>query len=281
MAVKLRHDIGFKGPIVVSGPHGYKTPMIPDRRKKSNTVIFAGSFEKNRSLDELMNNSPKLNFNIYGGSSGEGGIKVFLDKHKNGDIKGKFDPDAIIMSLKGSYGLVWDSLKYPNVVGGKGLYEILNTPHKFSMYLAAEIPVIVWSRMGLANYVIENNIGWVIDDLSQLQELVLNITEEDYQEKLNNLEKIGGLIRSGIQFKKSIFEVVSAVNEISLYEESNYDIDPVPELGINQWIIDMDINELKEVHLPDEVLEYYRKNLYPDDSQYMKAKNILKKIRYI
>lgn len=282
MAVQLRHDIGYAGPIAISGPHGFDTPMIPERCQKSNTVVFAGSFEKNRSLNSLMDNSPEINFNIYGGSvgenEGENGVRVYLDEHPNADIKGKYDPDALIMALEGSYGLVWDSLDYPDVIGGKGLYEILNTPHKFSMYIAAEIPLIVWSKIGLADYVVENNIGWVIDDLTQLQDLVLSITEEDYEEKLNSLEVIGAMVRSGMQLKKSVFEVVSMLNEKALYEVATDDKNPAPDLGIDKWIIDMyekDLEGLKDVYLSDEFLNYFRQNLYLDEPNYVRAKEIL------
>ncbi|GKQ42749.1 hypothetical protein RD055328_06720 [Companilactobacillus sp. RD055328] len=288
MAVQLRHDIGYEGPISISGPHGFDTLMVTDRTEKSDTVIFAGSFEKNRSLNELMDNSPRINFNIYGGSSGENsgenGVKFYLKEHPNANIMGKFDPDALIMSLEGAYGLVWDSLDYPEVIGGKGLYEILNTPHKFSMYIAAEIPLIVWSKIALADYVLENNIGWVIDDLTQLEDLVLNITEEDYQQKLDNLEVIGGMIRSGIQLKKSVFEIVSLLNEKPLYEVATNEVNPAPDLGIDKFIIDLynnDLEGLKNIYLSDEFLNYFRNNLYPDEPNYVRAKEILLEINKI
>ncbi|EGF47082.1 beta-1,6-galactofuranosyltransferase, partial [Lacticaseibacillus rhamnosus MTCC 5462] len=71
----------------------------------------------------------------------------------------RVDPEAIPHMLEGSFGLVWDSDAYPDVVGRWGEYERYNTPAKFPMYLSANEPVIVWSQAATAPFVEANQIG--------------------------------------------------------------------------------------------------------------------------
>jgi glycosyltransferase involved in cell wall biosynthesis len=281
---RLINDFEFEKPIIVGGPVAYNIPAIPEQREKTNQVVFAGSINKTSYFNQLLDDSPNLKFNIYGKASGKDYIQKFIQSHTNANYKGSFDPDAIALILEGSYGLVWDSYSYPNISGGVGFYQQLNSPHKLSMYLAAELPVIVWSKMAFADYILENNVGWVIDDLSQLQDLINNITEDDYKSKLNSLMTIGGLIRSGMQFKQSIFSAVLAVNESSNYRNSLPN--PVPQLGIEQWVVDVyqanDYQKIKDTLKQKETIDHFKQSKHFNDIEiFNRAKEILKELDII
>ncbi|EGF47505.1 beta-1,6-galactofuranosyltransferase [Lacticaseibacillus rhamnosus MTCC 5462] len=99
--------------------------------------------------------------------------------------------------LEGSYGLVWDSESFPDVVGSLGQYERYNTPAKFPMYLSANEPVIVWSEASTANFVKDNDVGLVIDSLDELPQAVASVTEDQYRKMIANIERISPLIRDG------------------------------------------------------------------------------------
>lgn len=59
--------------------------------------------------------------------------------------------------------------------GGFDEYLKYNNPHKFSLYLAARVSVIVWSQSTLANFVRGNEIGLCRDCLQDLKEAVPGI----------------------------------------------------------------------------------------------------------
>lgn len=269
----IQHDLEFSGPIAVAGPYGYVTPMIPDRRELTNEIVFAGSFDKNPSLNEIVKKTTSLQFNVYGKADYENNQ---VQNRENVKLMGSFDPDALLMSLKGSFGLVWDSIEYPIVKGGVGTYQRVNGPFKFSMYVAAELPPIVWSKMGFADYVVKNDIGWVLDDLTQLEELVNNISEEEYAQKLDNLQQVGNIIRSGEGLKRATFEVVTQLHENPTFQETSMSLEEI-NLGLDRWIIELDkqhSSDIASYDFPELITSYYERNLY-DNRNYQQAREIL------
>ena len=72
------------------------------------------------------------------------------------------------------------------------------------MYLAADLPVIIWSQAAMADFVKRNNIGIVIDDLHHLSECLKGVSEKDYQEMQQNVRMIGKKIRQGYYFNTAL-----------------------------------------------------------------------------
>ena len=55
--------------------------------------------------------------------------------------------------MEGNWGLVWDGNSIDTCSGNFGEYLRLNAPFKFSLYLAAKRPVVVWRESAMAEYV--------------------------------------------------------------------------------------------------------------------------------
>ena len=137
---------GVRKPMIELEIFDYLLDEIPRTdRKKSNEIIFAGNLSKSEFLnrDEIQNLN--LQFNLYG----LGWNRNF----KNVKHLGSFTPDEIPHKLEGSFGLIWDGDSIETCSGSLGRYLEINSPHKFSLYIAAGIPIIVWRKSALKNFV--------------------------------------------------------------------------------------------------------------------------------
>ena len=160
-------------------------------RTKNDPIIIAGNLspEKAQYLGKL--NTLKVNFNLFG---------VGYNDSMSGDniaYKGKFKPEELLDYLEGSFGLVWDGISLDTCTGGFGEYLKYNNPHKVSLYLTAGIPVIVWSKSALAKFVIDNNVGIVIDSLNDLESKLNLISDKDYEKMLENTKRISAKTKNG------------------------------------------------------------------------------------
>lgn len=144
-------------------------------------LVYAGNISKSAFYKHLDKKNMNYTLNIYAGSKPE--------DNNNPKIKymGCFKPDELPSKIKGNLGLVWDGdiddndeyYKFKN-------YTKYNNPHKLSCYLAAGIPVIVWDKAAISDFVKDNNIGYIIKKIDDIN----NIDLKDYKIKFNNVKKI-------------------------------------------------------------------------------------------
>ena len=125
---------------------------------------------------------------------------AFQDK-QNVSYKGAFHPDALPASLEGSFGLVWDGPVSSTCAGNTGEYLKYNNPHKTSLYLASNLPVIIWSQAALASLITENGLGIAVDSLDQIADAVGKLSAEDYQKMAENVHAMGEKLRGGYFFR--------------------------------------------------------------------------------
>jgi glycosyltransferase involved in cell wall biosynthesis len=158
-------------------------------------TIIAGNLEQPKAgyIYELPEN---VHFDLYGVG--------YEDEHKDNIVyHGSFLPDELPRHLNGKYGLVWDGPKAETCEGIFGNYLKYNNPHKTSLYLACGIPVIVWAKAAIADFVRENKCGIVVDDLAELSEKIDNVSESEYLQLKKNAEKIGEGLRQGYNTKRA------------------------------------------------------------------------------
>ncbi|TWS94609.1 MULTISPECIES: galactofuranosyltransferase [unclassified Streptococcus] len=118
--------------------------------------------------------------------------------------KGAFPPDELIEHLDANFGIVWDGTSLEECTGNTGQYLRFNNPHKTSLYLAAKLPIIVWRQAAIATFVLENGVGIAIDRLSDLPQVLANMSQEEYAEMLNNVNQISERIRTGYYTNKAL-----------------------------------------------------------------------------
>ena len=109
-------------------------------------------------------------------------------------------PDKIEANL----GLIWDgNFDDSDENVGFKKYTKYNNPHKLSCYIAAGLPVIVWEKAAIADFVNKYNIGYTISKIYDINEIDLS----DYNQKLANISKLQQEVRNG-EFTIRVFDKV-------------------------------------------------------------------------
>ena len=120
---------------------------------------------------------------------------------------GNFSPEELPGKLEGSFGLVWDGASTESCKGAYGAYLMINSPHKLSLYLAAGMPVAVWSRSAQADLVRAEGVGLVIDRIADLPAAIAALTEEEYAAMAQRARTIGEALRAGNRTLAALQEI--------------------------------------------------------------------------
>lgn len=153
-------------------------PYLADKNKQerhlSKDICFAGNLNKSIFLTQFVQENKELNIVLYG--------SVSNPEKFNGKAQylGLFFPDEI-QNIKGSWGLVWDGECIDCCGRNYGEYLKIIAPHKFSMYLAAELPIIVWKESAMADIVEKFNLGITINSLSEISARIDALDDNYYQ----------------------------------------------------------------------------------------------------
>lgn len=183
---------------------------LPQKREKEKSVVIAGNLVENKCeyLYKLIDNM-ELNFriNLFGPN--------FIEKKKNPNVVyyGQCSPDELPEKLNGTFGLVWDGTKLEGCGGNMGEYIKFNNPHKCSLFLASNIPVIIWKEAAMAEFVLRNGVGIVVDSLLSIGEAIESISEEEYQNMLKNVKHVGDKLRSGYYLTRSLKIIMESNKE--------------------------------------------------------------------
>lgn len=162
-------------------------------------IVFAGNLGKSAFLTKMNLENPVSLFGINP-----------AQYENNISYKGAFTPEALEGELVGGkFGLIWDGEFVDTCSGIFGNYMRFNNPHKTSLYLSLGLPVIIWSQAALADFVQENQIGLVVDDLNSLDNLIAEISAEDYQKLQENAFELSKKIRSGYYTNKALDAVLA------------------------------------------------------------------------
>lgn len=162
-----------------------------------NEIAFAGHLAKSEFVYKL-DNIKNWKFHIYGGD---------FDLRKNSNIntiwKGEFSPDEVVHKLEGSFGLVWDGSEASDLQKCRfGNYMYYNNPFKFSLYLAAGLPVIAPENAAIAKAIEKYQIGFLINNLADLDEIIIN--DSQYAAMKKNVKAIQKDIIAGNFLHKAV-----------------------------------------------------------------------------
>lgn len=161
-------------------------------------LIYTGNLDKAAFIKQIQADKINFNLNVYG---------ICNETIKNEKIiyKGKYLPEELAQHLEGDLGLVWDgNLDDSDENEGFKNYTKFNNPHKLSCYIAAGKPVVVWKKSAVAKFVQKHNIGYVISNLYDVN----NIDFSDYKVKMKNIEELELKVREGYFTKKVINQII-------------------------------------------------------------------------
>ena len=161
------------------------------------TVVYCGNLTKSKFLNELEEKRMNYYIKVYGN-------KVDFDNKKI-EYMGSYSPEEIPNVLDGDLGLIWDGSL--NDIDSLKEYTMYNNPHKLSCYIVAELPVIVWSKSAIASFIKENNIGYVVDNVYDIN----TIDFSDYALKKKNIKRLAKLVKNGHYSKQVIDKLLKEI----------------------------------------------------------------------
>lgn len=199
MAKRIENDGNLeKGSAEVLNLFDYLTDDIAEEpHPGGRTIIFAGNLAECgflRRLDEIKG----LKFNIYGVRSDH------VRESESCRYCGKFSPEEV-SKIKGDWGLVWHGPDLETSAGNIGEYLRIISSHKISLYLCAGKPVILWRESSVAQFILENNLGIVVDSLKEIPAALdaltpLQVNEikkavASFSSRLRNSGMLGSIIK--------------------------------------------------------------------------------------
>lgn len=187
----------------------YCQGMISTHAVNRGEICFAGNLNKSTFLVKMCLDKYKMR--LYGSCNEN--LAGKFEKTRNLYYCGKCNQDELIINIANSqYGLVWDGtdvdIEYDT--SGLGTYLKYNTSSKFCLYLSIGLPVIVWEKSAVAEYVKEHKCGIIIKTLANLDRELDDVSESAYIEMRCNATEVAARIRKGQDFIDAVEEIVGS-----------------------------------------------------------------------
>ena len=167
--------------------------------KDNVTLAYAGNLIQAKTPYIYQVEEDKMNFkiNLYGGG---------IEKNINSKLiyKGKCKPNELPDKIEGDLGLIWDgNFDESDEDATFKKYTKYNNPHKLSCYIASGLPVIVWRKSAISDFVKKHNIGYTISKIYDIN----NLDFSDYSQKMENVKKLQKMARNG-EFTINVMEKI-------------------------------------------------------------------------
>ena len=181
-------------------------PVSENRDK--HCIAFAGNLSKSRFLSHI-GLIKGLQFNIYGATSDN---LLEIKNNQNVDYRGSFSSEELISHIEGGWGLVWDGTEVGTCEGIVGEYMRYNSPHKVSMYIVSERPVIVWKESAISTYIVKHHLGFTVNSLYEIPDRIEAINEEEYQQMLSAVRKEKERLTKGEHLNEIVKHIIEQYN---------------------------------------------------------------------
>lgn len=171
--------------------------VAPESNSYEKTLCYAGNLQKS---DFLINKFYPID--VYGPNPKK--------KYPNTvSYKGVFTPEELPKHLKENFGLIWDGNRIDECNGVYGEYMKYNNPHKVSLYLSSGLPVIIWEKAALAEFVSKHQAGIVVESLAQLQDRLGSLTEEEYLNLRHNAQLVSEKLKKGHYVVEAVSNLIN------------------------------------------------------------------------
>ena len=177
----------------------YKLPIY------EKSIMIAGNLDSRKS--GYISGLPEIacKFYLYGPN-------YSLGESDNITYGGVLSPEQVPEVLTKGFGLIWDGNTVETCKGGTGEYLKYNNPHKLSLYLSSGLPVIIWKDAAEAKFVCENGVGYTIDALREIPELMERISESDYERISKNVRNISEKLTTGKYMQCALDKAVEIIS---------------------------------------------------------------------
>lgn len=196
---KMRDQMRAEGvttPIVLQYCWDFLTEVNFYEELPSRQVMIAGTLQKSELISTWAQEVPLIAY----GQKKENQVVA-----TNVDYRGAVYPEELVKILPNCFGLAWDT------VDNYREYTRYNNPHKVAMYLALGMPVIVWRESAIADLILDNQLGFAINDLSEIEILLNSISDEELRKLQKKVQSFGRLLRNGYFTERLLTEVEQVV----------------------------------------------------------------------
>lgn len=119
--------------------------------------------------------------------------------------------DHVMMQMLrdgGGFGLSWGN--------GRMLSEYMKQEcsFKLSAYLSAGLPVVIRKDMANVELIQRKNLGLTVETLDEAVDQIKAMSEQDYQNYLENVRRFAPLVRNGFFTKKALVDAVFAAYDV-------------------------------------------------------------------
>ena len=184
---------------------GVRLPIGIGWNEPCHGIDIAGNLSHGKAeyVYRLAERFPKADINLYG-------PKYDRRNGKTAWYRGIVAPDELPDKLEGRFGLIWDGDSLDTCGGYYGKYLTVNNPHKLSLYLAADKPVIIWNKAALAPFVVEQGVGVAVESLQEAMAVEYGMTQSEYARMVRRASQLGQKLREG-WFTREVMTKVQAV----------------------------------------------------------------------
>ena len=209
-------DNGCKSKLEILGIFDYLSPYeitsrrsLPDFSDKGYrfSLFFVGKLTRtsNYFVYDFGKKNPDTPFYLYGTNF----AADFLPEKTKTEFLGFAKDYKLMEHNKGDFGLSWYGDSLSDGAGRIGEYMAYNNPHKVSLYLRCDVPVILWKNAGIASFIEENQCGILVETLENLEDVLAKITEEQYMRMLQNVRKISQNLARGYYFESALHRAMA------------------------------------------------------------------------
>lgn len=180
--------------------------LISNKNKDKNLpeqfeICYVGNLNRSKFID-LYAIKCKTKLNLYGPI--QSGYKILGSL----SYKGIYNPNIEHRELEGHFGLIWEGDSLEECTGDFGNYMKINNALRLSMYLANEIPIIIIKNVAMAEFVNKYKVGILIDSLQEIDSVLSNITEKEYDVLCKNVSAIADDIRNGRFIERALEKAI-------------------------------------------------------------------------
>lgn len=207
---------GCKAKLEILGIFDYLSPHeVTSKREQPDfsnkdyrfSVFFVGKLTRtsNHFVYDLGKKCPNTPFYLYGTNF----AADLLPQETKTEFLGFAKDYKLMENNRGDFGLSWygDSLTHGS--GRIGEYMAFNNPHKVSLYLRCDVPVILWKNAGIASFIEENGCGILVDSLENLEETLAGVTEKQYIRMLENVRRVSRNLARGHYFESALRRAIA------------------------------------------------------------------------
>ncbi|MGI5977343.1 MAG: glycosyltransferase [Candidatus Limivicinus sp.] len=183
-------------------------------RPEETTFVFAGSLSPRKSgfIYELPSSGilKHAKIDVYGPAYDErlGSKKI--------SYKGVLSPEKLPNVLTGTFGLSWDGSSCETLQGTMGHYLPYINPHKVSLYLVSQLPVVISRNVGCADFIQKNGLGIAIDSLNDLPGIVDKLGTDMYEQIQKNVIECSNKLNSGYFFYRALDKALEAISKMHI-----------------------------------------------------------------